>query len=93
MDAPDKSWIDAIGSRLNDALTCADLDADTRELIVASCQFGIMIEQRLLQQFKQGNSLIESSYFETVDDEFPREVKGKNWKMVIRKGGVSKPIA
>ena len=89
MDTPDKSWIDAIGSRLNDALTCADLDVDTRELIVASCQFGIMMEPRLLQQFKQGNSLIESSYFDEAD-EFPREVIGKHWRMVIRKGKASK---
>ena len=89
MDTPDKSWIDAIGSRLNYALTCADLDVDTIELIVASCQFGIMMEPRLLQQFKQGNSLIESSYFDEAD-ELPREVIGKHWRMVIRKGKASK---
>lgn len=89
MDTPDKSWIDAIGNRLLDALTCADLDVDTRELIVASCQFGIMMEPRLLQQFKQGNSLIESSYFDNQDD-MPREVKGKHWRMIVRKGKMSK---
>ena len=85
----DKQWLDAIGSRLSDALSCADLDIDTRELVVASCQFGLMMEPRLLQQFKQGNSLIESSYFDE-SDEIPREVKGKHWRMVIRKGGASK---
>jgi hypothetical protein len=51
------------------------------------------MEPHLLQQFKDGNGLIESDYFDDLDGEFPREVKGKNWKMVIRKGGVSKPIA
>lgn len=90
MQASDKQWIDAIGNRLNDALTCADLDVDTRELIVATCQFGIMLEPRLLQQFKAGNGLIESDFFDSADDDFPREVKGKHWRMVIRKGGASK---
>jgi hypothetical protein len=85
----DKQWLDAIGSRLSDALSCADLDIDTRELVVASCQFGLMMEPRLLQQFKQGNSLIESSYFDEAD-ESPRDVIGKHWRMVIRKGGASK---
>ncbi len=89
-NASDKQWIDAIGSRLSDALSCADLDTDTRELVVASCQFGLMMEPHLLQQFKDGNGLIESDYFDNADDEFPREVTGKNWKMVIRKGKAHK---
>lgn len=89
----DKQWIDAIGSRLSDALSCADLDIDTRELVVACCQFGLMMEPHLLQQFKDGNGLIESDYMDNTDDEFPREVKGTNWKMVIRKAKKSKPIA
>ena len=89
MQASEKQWIDAIGDRLLDALTCADLDAQTRDLIVASCQFGLMMEPRLLQQFKAGNGLIESSYFENQDD-MPREVKGKHWRMIVRKGKMSK---
>jgi hypothetical protein len=89
MQASEKQWIDAIGDRLLDALTCADLDAQTRDLIVASCQFGLMMEPRLLQQFKAGNSLIESSYFDDQDD-LPREVKGKHWRMIVRKGKMSK---
>ena len=89
MAASDKQWIDAIGLRLQDAIECADLDVDTRELIVASVQFSLMMEPRLLQQFQAGNSLIESSYFEDQDD-MPREVKGKHWRMVVRKGKMSK---
>ena len=85
----DKQWLDAIGSRLSDALSCADLDIDTRELVVASCQFALMMEPRLLEQFKAGNGLIESSYFENQDD-MPREVKGKHWRMIVRKGKMSK---
>jgi hypothetical protein len=88
MNVPDKAIIDAAGSRLQDALGCADLDKDTKELIVATFQFGLMMEPRLLQQFKQGNSLIESDYFD--DTEYPREVKGKHWRMIIRKGKASK---
>jgi hypothetical protein len=89
MAASDKQWIDAIGLRIQDAIECADLDVDTRELIVASVQFGLMMEPRLLQQFQAGSSLIESSYFEDQDD-MPREVKGKHWRMVVRKGKMSK---
>jgi hypothetical protein len=83
----DKQWIDAIGSRLSDALSCADLDIDTRELVVASCQLSLMMEPRLLQQFRQGNSLIESDYFENFDDPdtYPKYIEGKNntWRMKI----------
>ena len=89
MAASDKQWIDAIGLRLQDAIECADLDVDTRELIVASVQFGLMMEPRLLQQFQAGNSLIESSYFDDQDD-MPREVRGKHWRMIVRKGKMSK---
>jgi hypothetical protein len=89
MAASDKQWIDAIGLRIQDAIECADLDVDTRELIVASVQFGLMMEPRLLQQFQAGNSLIESSYFDDQDD-MPREVKGKHWRMIVRKGKMSK---
>jgi hypothetical protein len=89
MAISDKQWIDAIGDRLSDALTCADLDIETLDLIVASVQFSLMMEPRLLQQFKQGNGLIESSYFDDQDD-LTREVKGKHWRMIIRKGKKSK---
>jgi hypothetical protein len=89
MAASDKQWIDAIGLRLQDAIECADLDVDTKELIVASVQFGLMMEPRLLQQFQAGNSLIESSYFDDQDD-MPREVRGKHWRMIVRKGKMSK---
>ena len=89
MAASNKAWLDAIGSRFQDAIKCTDLDVDTRELLVASVQFGLMMEPRLLEQFKAGNSLIESSYFDDQDD-LPREVKGKHWRMVVRKGKISK---
>ena len=88
MQTSDKQWIDAIGSRLDDALGCTDLDIDTRELIVASCQFGLLMEPRLLLQMKS-SSLIESDYFQNFDDELPREVKGKHWRMLVRKGRAS----
>jgi hypothetical protein len=88
MNVPDKAIIDAAGSRLQDALGCADLDQDTKELIVATFQFGLLMEPRLLQQFKEGNGLLESDYFDDTD--LPREVIGKNWRMLIRKGKASK---
>jgi hypothetical protein len=89
MATSDKQWIDAAGLRLQDALGCADLDIDTKELITATFQIGLLMEPRLLQQFQAGNSLIESSYFDDQDD-MPREVKGKHWRMVVRKGKMSK---
>jgi hypothetical protein len=86
-NATDKQWLDAIGSRLHDALGCADLDTETLELVVASCQLSLMMEPRLLQQFKQGNSLIESDYFENFDDPdtYPKYIEGRNntWRMKI----------
>lgn len=88
MQTSDKQWIDAIGSRLDDALGCTDLDIDTRDLIVASCQFGLLMEPRLLLQMKS-SSLIESDYFQEFDNELPREVKGKHWRMLVRKGRAS----
>jgi hypothetical protein len=84
MDVPDKNWIEAIGSRILDALSSSDLDIETKELIVATTQFGLMLEPHLLKQFKEGNSLIESSFFEN-DDDFPRHIQGQKWKMTIRK--------
>ena len=84
MDVPDKSWIEAIGLRLLDALSCSDLDIETKELIVATTQVGLMLEPHLLKQFKEGNGLIESSFFEN-DDEFPRQIQGQKWKMSSRK--------
>jgi hypothetical protein len=47
------------------------------------------MEPKLLQQFKGGNGLIESDYFDDTED-LPREVIGKNWRMLIRKGKASK---
>jgi hypothetical protein len=86
-NATDKQWLDAIGSRLRDAISWADLDTETSELVVASCQLSLMMEPRLLQQFKQGNSLIESDYFETFDDPdtYPKYIEGRNntWRMKI----------
>ena len=86
----DKQWIDSIGNRLHDALSCTDFDIDTKELIVASCQFGLMMEPSLLQQFKDGNGLVESDYFIDLNDDLPREVQGSNWRMRVRSGGIDK---
>jgi hypothetical protein len=87
MNVPDKAIIDAAGSRLQDTLGCADLDQDTKELIVATFQFGLLMEPRLLQQFKEGNGLLESDYFENFDDPntYPKYIEGRNnsWRMKI----------
>ena len=51
-NATDKQWLDALGSRLEDALNCSDLDVDTTELIVASFSlFPLHLSKRTLTTF------------------------------------------
>jgi hypothetical protein len=65
MEATEKEWIDAIGLRLLEMLeSCPEIDRDSAELIVASVQLGILGSDGLFRQWKSGNSIIESSYFE-----------------------------
>jgi len=68
MKPTDKDWVDAIGSRLTEMLTtCPDIDQDSAELISASTQIGILANPGLLRQWQDGNSIIESDYFEGND--------------------------
>ena len=64
MEATDKEWLDAIGSRMLEMLgSCPEIDRDSAELIVASVQLGILGSDGLFKQWKSGNSIIESDYF------------------------------
>ena len=90
-NASDKEIIDAVGSKLQDYLGCTSLDQDSIELLVASCQFGLLMEPKLLQQMKEKQELVRAGHI--GEDKFPKEVQGKNWKMTIRKGTKSKPVA
>ena len=90
-NASDKELIDALGLKLQDALGSTNFNQDAIELLVASCQFGLLMEPKLLQQFKGNKQLLKTDYIE--EDKFPIEVQGKNWKMTIRKGTKSKPVA
>lgn len=65
MKPTDKDFIEAIGSRLKEMLTsCPEIDEDSAGLITTSTQLGILANPGLLRQWKEGNSVIESNYFE-----------------------------
>lgn len=64
MEATEKEWLGAIGSRLLEMLgSCPEIDRDSAELIVASVQLGILGSDGLFKQWKSGHSIIESDYF------------------------------
>ena len=79
-------YAQAMYDRLVDALP-GDWDIETKELIGQAFLAGMAEYPDILNQLKS-SSLIESDYFD--DPEYPREVKGKHWRMVIRKGKASK---
>jgi hypothetical protein len=65
MKPTDKDWVDAIGARLTEMLSsCQEINQDSVELISVSTQLGILANPGLLRQWKEGNSIIESDYFE-----------------------------
>jgi hypothetical protein len=65
MEPTDRDWIGVIGLRLVETLeNCPEIDPDTAELIAASTQLGIINNPGLLRQWREGNSIIESDYFE-----------------------------
>ncbi len=87
MKPTNKDWIDAIGLRLQDMLSNhSEIDQDTLELIVASLQFGLLSEPRLLKQWQSCNSIIEHDYFENFDeqDDQPKEPR-TSWRSVVRR--------
>lgn len=78
-DVSDKELIDAIGSKLSDVLS-GHISPDIRELIVGSCQVGLLMDSKLLEMLK-------NSRFIQLDDpdSYPKYVEGKNntWRMKI----------
>jgi hypothetical protein len=78
-DVSDKELIDAVGSKLSDVLS-GHISPDIRELIVGSCQVGLLMDSKLLEMLKNSN-------FIKLDDpdSYPKYVEGKNntWRMKI----------
>ena len=77
--ASNRQWAEAMSDRLLDGLG-SEYDARTKDLIIQAFLGGLAEYPKVLEELKS-SSLIESDYF---DDDFPREVTGKNWKMTIR---------
>ena len=77
--ASNRQWAEAMSDRLLDGLG-SEYDARTKDLIIQAFLGGLAEYPGVLEELKS-SSLIESDYF---DDDFPREVTGKNWKMTIR---------
>lgn len=88
MKPTNKDWIDAIGLRVQDMLSNhSEIDQDTLELIVASLQFGLLSEPRLLKQWQSGNSIIEQNFMENYDEpdlDQPKEPR-TSWRKVVRR--------
>lgn len=79
--ASNRQWAEAMSDRLGDGLS-SEYDQRTKDLIIQAFIGGLAEYPDLLEELKS-SSLIESDYF---DDDYPREIQGKNWRMKIRKG-------
>ena len=79
--ASNLDWSLAMFDRLMEGLT-SEYDQRTKDLIGQMFLAGLAEYPKVLEELKS-SSLIESDYF---DDDAPREVQGRNWRMKIRKG-------
>ena len=77
--ASNRQWAEVMSDRLWEGIS-NEYDARTKDLIIQAFLGGLASYPDLLEELKS-SSLIESNYF---DNEFPREVSGKNWKLTIR---------
>jgi len=79
--ASNRQWAEAMSDRLWEGIS-SEYDQRTKDLIIQAFLGGLAEYPQVLENLKS-SSLIESNYF---DDDAPREVQGKNWRMRIRKG-------
>lgn len=77
--ASNRQWAEVMSDRLWEGIS-NEYDARTKDLIIQAFLGGLASYPDLLEELKS-SSLIESNYF---DNELPREVSGKNWKLTIR---------
>jgi hypothetical protein len=77
--ASNRQWAEVMSDRLWEGIS-NEYDARTKDLIIQAFLGGLASYPDLLEELKS-SSLIELNYF---DNEFPREVSGKNWKLTIR---------
>ena len=88
MSAPsDLEVIYAAANRLEDLLT--SLDDDGRGIVLTAFEVGLLAQPKLIDQLREGSSLLESDYFEDVDPEQdtpPTKISKKNYSITVRKG-------
>jgi hypothetical protein len=83
----DLEVIYAAANRLEDLLT--SLDIDTRGIVITAFEVGLLSQQKLIDQLREGSSLLEADYFENVDPENntpTTKISKKNYSITVRKG-------
>ena len=65
-----KLWIEAIALRIDDMLTGhPEIDKDSRDLLVDAVIAGLISRPKSLDNWKNSNSFIESSFFDSDDQD------------------------
>ena len=65
-----KLWIEAIALRIDDMLTGhPEIDKDSRDLLVDAVIAGLISRPKSLDNWKNSNSFIESSFFDEEDED------------------------
>ena len=65
-----KLWIEAIALRIDDMLTGhPEIDKDSRDLLVDAVIAGLISRPKSLDNWKNSNSFIESSFFDEEDQD------------------------
>lgn len=85
--ASDLEIIYACSNRLEDLLT--SLDDDGRGIVITAFEVGLLAQPKLIDQLREGSSLLESDYFDDVDPEQdtpPTKISKKNYSITVRKG-------
>ena len=78
-----KLWIEAIALRIDDMLTGhPEIDKDSRDLLVDAVIAGLISRPKSLDNWKNSNSFIESSFF---DDEDQDNTKLSSTKRTVTK--------
>jgi len=65
-----KLWLEAIALRIDDMLTGhPEIDKDSRDLLVDAVIAGLLAHPKKLESWKNSNSFIESSFFDSEDQD------------------------
>lgn len=83
----DLEVIYAAANRLEDLLT--SLDLDTRGIVITAFEVGLLSQQKLIDQLREGSSLLEADYFKNADPENntpTTKISKKNYSITVRKG-------